>query len=308
MDDSEHRVSVIEPVGQAVDRAKRILFEPFDIGKWFAIGFCAWLAFLSEGGGGGGFRHSGNRSNYAESFSNAREALLSDVMFSACIGSAIIIAVLAIWLIVLWLSSRGRFMFLNCVARDSSEIKAPWSRFRGLANNYFLFRLAAGVIIFLFSVPLAAAIGWCGWIISKGGTYVNAFIIMALVAAAFSLAGVWILFLVVMKFTREFVVPIMYVHGLSCVDGWRRLWSIASLNKGKFLLYLLFRIAIAMAVTSIIILAVFMTCCCAACFLAIPYIGTVLMLPILVFVRAYSLYYLRQYGSDFDVFAQVTVE
>ncbi|MHC5179911.1 MAG: hypothetical protein ACYSOS_05225, partial [Planctomycetota bacterium] len=40
----------------------------------------------------------------------------------------------------------------------------------------------------------------------------------------------------------------------------------------------------------------------AACFLAIPYIGTVLMLPILVWRRAYSLIYLSQFGSEFDVF------
>jgi hypothetical protein len=34
-----------------------------------------------------------------------------------------------------------------------------------------------------------------------------------------------------------------------------------------------------------------------------PDIGTVLLLPILVFQRAYSVFYLRQYGSDYDVFA-----
>jgi hypothetical protein len=35
----------------------------------------------------------------------------------------------------------------------------------------------------------------------------------------------------------------------------------------------------------------------------IPYLGTVLMLPILVFERSYSLYYLAQYGPEWDVFA-----
>jgi hypothetical protein len=35
----------------------------------------------------------------------------------------------------------------------------------------------------------------------------------------------------------------------------------------------------------------------------IPYIGTVLMLPLFVFKRAYSLCYLGQFGSSFDVFA-----
>jgi len=26
-----------------MDRVKRLLFQPFDLGKWFMIGFGAWL-------------------------------------------------------------------------------------------------------------------------------------------------------------------------------------------------------------------------------------------------------------------------
>ena len=51
-------ISVTAPVGQALDWVKRMLFQPFDLGKWFVIGFCAWLAGLGESGtsfhGGGG--------------------------------------------------------------------------------------------------------------------------------------------------------------------------------------------------------------------------------------------------------------
>ena len=43
-------ISVAEPVSPALERVKRILFQPFDLGKWFVIGFCAWLAQLGEGG------------------------------------------------------------------------------------------------------------------------------------------------------------------------------------------------------------------------------------------------------------------
>lgn len=45
-------VSVTVPLSQALDHVKHVLFQPFDLGKWFVIGFCAWLAFLGEGGGG----------------------------------------------------------------------------------------------------------------------------------------------------------------------------------------------------------------------------------------------------------------
>ena len=49
-------LSVTAPFGEALTRVGAVLFQPFDIGKWFIIGFCAWLAYLGERAGfhGGG--------------------------------------------------------------------------------------------------------------------------------------------------------------------------------------------------------------------------------------------------------------
>ena len=47
-------LSVIDPINPAFARTKRILFQPFDFGKWLRLGFCAFLMGLAEGGGGGG--------------------------------------------------------------------------------------------------------------------------------------------------------------------------------------------------------------------------------------------------------------
>jgi hypothetical protein len=55
-----------------------------------------------------------------------------------------------------------------------------------------------------------------------------------------------------------------------------------------------------MAIGVMILALVLVTCCCAGCLLAIPYLGTVLLLPVLVFKRSYSLYYLAQYGREYD--------
>ena len=45
-DQRPSKVSVIDPISQAIDWVKIMLFKPFDLGKWFVIGFCAWLAYL----------------------------------------------------------------------------------------------------------------------------------------------------------------------------------------------------------------------------------------------------------------------
>src|SRR5215216_3559133 len=51
-------ISVVNPVSLAIERTRQILFRPFDLGKWFVLGFCAFLSELGEGGtpspGGGG--------------------------------------------------------------------------------------------------------------------------------------------------------------------------------------------------------------------------------------------------------------
>src|SRR5579864_1348750 len=46
------QVSVIAPINPAIEHAKWLLFRPFDLGRWFTIGFCAWLAGLGQMGFG----------------------------------------------------------------------------------------------------------------------------------------------------------------------------------------------------------------------------------------------------------------
>lgn len=43
-------ISVVEPVGDAFQSIGRVCFRPFQVGKWFVMGFCAFLAGCVEGG------------------------------------------------------------------------------------------------------------------------------------------------------------------------------------------------------------------------------------------------------------------
>ena len=71
---------------------------------------------------------------------------------------------------------------------------------------------------------------------------------------------------------------------------------------GLFTLYILFQIVMGMAIAVIVLGAVLITCCMAGCLMAIPYLGTVLLLPVLIFKQSYPLYFLRHFGPDYDVF------
>jgi len=300
-------MSVTLPVGQAMDRVKQVLFQPFDIGRWFVIGFCAWLACLGEGGGFPGGIHYGGHHGHGwhsirDGFEQARDYVMHNIAWIAPLAIALIVVSVAIWLVVTWLSSRGRFLFLHCVALNAAEVRVPWARFAPAANSLFLFRLVISLISLVVMLPLVG-----GFLlvvmrmvlreaVSPGGVILAVVLFLAMIA-------VGIVFWIIGRLTKDFVVPLQYLRHSRCLEAWRELRGLLRGNIGNLVLYFLFRIVLAIAISVVVVGVVLVTCCIAGCLFALPYLGTVLLLPILVFERAYSLFYLAQFGPDYDVFS-----
>jgi len=300
-------ISVIDPINPAIERVRTILFRPFDLGKWFVIGFCAWLAQLGNAGGGGG--GGGNKGQYNIDQSSVRHEIsqawryvVDNLDWIIPAAAAVIVIFIGVWLLLLWLSSRGRFMFLYCVAQNKAEVTDPWHRFQSHAGSLFAFRAVVGLI----TLGAAVVPFVVGGIVVSASTATLGFTpltIVGLVAAGMYFIAVMIVSAVIGKFTKDFVVPIMYLHAIRATAAWRVLLDVLSVNKGRFVLYVLVQMAMAMAIGAMMFMAVCCTCCLAACLFILPYIGTVVLLPIHIFTRSYSLYYLAQYGPEFNVFA-----
>ena len=60
MNGSEPKIEIFQPFGEAFELTKKILFRPFDLKKWFVIGFTAWLSNL----GGGSYNYRFNRNDW----------------------------------------------------------------------------------------------------------------------------------------------------------------------------------------------------------------------------------------------------
>jgi hypothetical protein len=296
------QISVIEPVGNAIEKVKAILFQPFSFQKWCVIGLGAWLAYLMGSGGGNNGRVNYGMDKHDNVLEHAIEYIAGNLIWIVPVACVAVVALILIWLVLTWLSSRGQFMFLHCVATNKGEAKVPWAKFRSHGNSLFLFRVIL-VLVTAFVITFYIIVAALGIFALSGG---ESFGVAAIVATVFAVLGLIVLCVavfVVSKFTTDFVVPIMFLRTPSCMAGWREFRQILSARKGSFLLYLLFQIVIAIAMGALVLTVVLMTCCTAACLLIIPYVGTVLLLPVLVFKRAYSLCYLRQFGPEFDVFA-----
>lgn len=307
-------VSVVEPIGSAIEKTREILFRPFDLGKWFTIGFCAWLATLGEGGGnfnfdgGGGGPHSGGQSqDFHQELHNLKEGFLENLHIIIPIAIVVVLIIVAISLLVMWLTSRGKFMFLHCVARNVAEVKNPWKRYASQANSLFLFRLVLAFVGMmtglLFVVPIVLLI------IPMVQSDFQALMFAPIAAIALLILFaiiIGLVFSVIMTLTDDFVVPVMYINNCTLVEGWRSFWQLCKANKGKFFLFLLFLILVNI-VLGVITFAIVVGACCLCCIgiiFMIPYIGTVALLPIHVWRRAYSALFFAQFGPQFDVFAQ----
>ncbi len=314
------RVSVIDPISPAIERVKLMLFRPFDLQRWLVIGFCAWLAYLGAGGGGGGGGPGGGGPGYSgphdrhdqkeqiqEGIETAKDYFVDNSYWIIPVAVTVVVLIVVIGLLIAWLNSRGRFMFLHCVATNKAEVKIPWHKFRRHANSLFLFRIVLGIIgLAVIGVPVIA-IGVLA-IMLASGTLVAVAAVPGIIIVGLMLFALLIVLFLVRKFTFDFVVPLMFLQTASCVAGWREFMTTLSANKLRFALYLLFQIVIGIVIGAIIGIGfcVGLCLCCASCLLLIPYIGTVILLPLLVFQRAYSLYYLQQFGPRLDVFAVET--
>ena len=308
-DNRPNSVSVIDPISRAIDWARVMLFQPFNLSKWFVIGFCAWLAYLGSGGGGGGGGGSGPQGNYGvgnkaeaqQAFNTAKEFVIANLYWIAPLVVFLVILGIVLWLVFTWLSSRGRFMFLHCVAANKAEVKIPWAKFRQHANSLFAFRIVLALIGFaVIMLPVIFMVILILIMVSAGAPAIGP--ILGIVFLVLCIIAISICFGLISKFTMDFVVPIMFLQTTSVRAAWREFLTILSVNKARFLLYILFQIVIGIVIGVIVLTAMCCTCCF-CCLAFIPYISTVILLPVLVFKRSYSLYYLQQYGPQYDVFS-----
>jgi hypothetical protein len=290
-------ISVIDPLSRAILWSREVLFRPFDPVKWLVLGFCAWLAMLGEGGGPSGSAQgqpSGDHGNLERGLQEAWHWLLDHLIPVLLIVGALVIVAVTIWLLVTWLSSRGKFMFLDGVVNNRAAVVEPWKRLRGPANALFRFRIVLGlvcgavVIAFLVFVGILVRVG-------LAAHELEPLLIAIGVAGLIGFVATMIGFAFVGFAMNEFVVPLMYLRSDGVAAAWRELGRLFSSRPGAFVLYVLVKILVCITVT----IVCFLVCCLTCCVVLLPYVGKVVLLPVHVFVRAFPLYFLGQFGASY---------
>ncbi len=300
-------IGCTQPLDRAWQRMRLILFSPFDLGKWIVLGFSAWLANLMGGFGGGGlngnFKGSSmeNLHDVLQSSEDSVASLLQHWFWIPLVVLALLLAA-GFLVLLLWLSSRAKFIFLDNVVHDRAVIAEPWRRYRDLGNSLFLWRLGFGVVVFAWiAVLLGGTIG-LSFLLgfgSHGGLLAGfPFIVFLLLTVASIIPLVY-----VSIYLESFIVPIMYGFDLKATEAWRVFLEWWKRHTGPFIVYGLFVIGLSILVGIGIIVVGFATCCIGFFLLVLPYVGTVLTLPIWVTYRALGVEFLAQLDPRFDLFA-----
>jgi hypothetical protein len=294
-----HTISVIDPISQAIDRTRDVLFRPFSIDKWLILGFCAWLAQLGQGGGGpSGQGSSDDPHQIRHEFHHAWAWVMDHLVPIVVIGFVVVVFIVVIWLMFLWLSSRGKFMFLDGVVNNRGAVVEPWHRFRSHANSLFLFRFSVGLVSGVFMLGLVFAMLTTIWFWAEMRIAEPMFI-LGMVAIILGILCIAIILGLIGLAIDDFLVPLMYLRDCKVGPAWRELSALLGARPGAFVLYVLIRFII-----SIVVLLIAMTICClTCCIVLLPYLGTVITLPLWVFKRCYPLYFLGQFGPDFGPLA-----
>jgi hypothetical protein len=292
-------ISITAPIQPAFAHAKRILFEPFGLRKWFVLGFAAFLAQL--GGGGSTFNLGGNPFDQSHSASpdfGPVTAWISEHLALVIVLALLLFLVgLAVAVVFQWLSSRGQFLFLEGVALDRADIAEPWTRLRKLGNRLFRFRL----MLLLVGIALLIICGGLGVLIALPDIRARSFgasaILALLLAGGLLFLGVLVLTMVSLLL-RDFVVPIMYRRELGTSEAWAILRrDLLPGNRWRFLGFYLMTLLLWIAATVLMLLGCCLTCCLAL----LPYLSSVVFLPIFVFFRCYSLGFLEQFGEEWKI-------
>jgi hypothetical protein len=293
MDGARPKIEIFKPFGEAFELTNKILFQPFDLKKWCVIGFAA---FLSGHFAGVGLNFPSPFGNF-QSHRATQEVIPTHLeQWKPWQVAAVVVFALLFFALVItltWLKARGNFIFTDCIVRNQAAIAEPWREYRKEANSYFLFLLAVAFAVLLLAGLILASAAGLVWL--KQGTRET--VSIAAIGLIVFLFVLWVSIVVFVGIATYFMVPVIYRRRCRAVEAFRDVTLLIWRHLGSFVLFCLFGVVLILAVLMIGAIVTCATCCLAA----LPYVGTVILLPLFVCLRAFGLVFLRQFGADYDV-------
>ncbi len=300
-------VSYSSPISLAWARMQRLLFRPFRFEAWLTLAFALFLAnigtFLGNAGNTVSSRSHGTPGSL-QIPDDARDRILgwlTNPTILMGIGVALV-AFLVIALVLSYVSARAEFVWFDDIAQERAAFTKPWSRFGPMGRSLFLLRAA---LSFLYLVPLAM-IGPPLWSIGSqllhGATF--NFTMLTGLALMGPLAGLACLAIgFVHLLTQDFVIPLMYARSVDATRAWQTFLPLLRSRLGDFVAYSLLMLVLEFGVALAVMAAGVLTCCIGLILVSLPYVNSIVLLPLFAARRAIGPEFLAQYGPEWVTMA-----
>jgi hypothetical protein len=303
-------VSPIDAAREALAFTRRQLF-PIRVEKWLLLGVLAFLdqcgrSFRGGGSGSGFGGHDGAGFDTGDGpgapgellpwLQRAAEWLSAHAALVALGVLAVVVLVSLVAAVVLWVNSRGVFLYLDGVVGGKPAIVRPWRQHAAAAQSYFGWSLGltlSGLALVLFAAGLlvTGVFAFATGRLHGGGAWLAAVAIvpiLVLLGLALPLLALAALAL------RDFVAPLQLATGLPCGASARLLESLVMANPGAFVLYLVLKVLVNVVGGLAIVVFGCVTCCIGF----LPVLMQILFQPLFFFDRVFPVFLLRQLGYD----------
>lgn len=291
-----HTPSAWSAMARAWQGMVQRLFRPAELQAWVVLGFTAWLAHAGEGGLQVDFPREwkpllGNGSAVMETWRAYAPWLLG--------GAAAFLAfLLAIAILLLWLRCRGAFVFLHNALNKSHVVSAPWRASARSGQALFAWCLIYAVIMLLVLMVALLPAGWSviarlGGLTGPGlsvGLGISVPLLLAWLVAAVSIRAL----------LHDFVVPYMHAFQATPRAAWHKVLAMLQSFPLPVLAFYGLRLAAGGVIGLAVLVGGCLTCCCLWVMLMVPVVWAVVLLPVLLWQRLFSLEFLRELGPDHD--------
>ncbi len=247
-------ISAVDAISPAFEHAKQQLFQPFRFTQWVRLAIVGFLAGELGSSGGCNSHFNVPSSNYPRGSQHfLGTGLPQQIADHLALLSAFIVPLILLGLVLfvlfLYINSVMRFILFDSIIARECHIRQGWVRRRHNGRQFFVWQLVLtliGFAVFVLLLGIPAAIAWsAGWFEHPSEH------LLPLILGGILLLLLVLVFILVMAvitvMTKDFVVPQMAFEDISALEGWRRLWVMLQAEKGGYAVYILMKIALAIA-------------------------------------------------------------
>ncbi len=240
-------ISAVDSVSFAIQRTREFLFRPFQWGTYLKLGL---VAIITEGIGNN--LRSSTRGGHGTGPETIGFSPSSLTHWMAVIVAAVLLG-LVLSAVVLYLITRLRFAFFNCLIHNSKQIRPGWRLYRTQARRFFWLNVVVGLcfilVIVLLALPFAAGF-WRVFQETQQGGHLDIGLMLALVLPLIPIILLLVLAaLVADLILRDWMLPHFALDDATAREAWSQVRACIKAEKRQFIVYALLRVLLPILAT-----------------------------------------------------------